>query len=272
MADEDLSEPHAPSPLTLLPEGEGNLIATLRRLGPAAPLAIAVTVLPPIGTIVLTILATSTAMPIWMKHHPAVAAPLYVVAFWILGICCLPTYAYSILGGWAFGFWVALVTTTLAYGGACAAGFAIARRVGVDRVGPLIDERPRLVAVRRVLLDSSYWRSVLVIALLRIVPVSPFAITNVVLGSVGVGWSPFLLGSAVGVIPRTAVVVWFASQLAELPLKNSWGLYVFAGTSVLVVGALVIASLFARNELDRQLASAPTTPTPAASDPSVGDH
>lgn len=228
---------------------------TLRRLGPAAPLAIAVTVLPPIGTIVLTIVATTTGLPLWMKHHPAWSVPAYVAAFWILGVCCLPTYAYSVLGGWTFGFWTALVSTTIAYGGASAIAFAISRRLGIARVGPLIDERPRLAAVRRFMLTASFWRSTFVIALLRIVPVSPFAITNVVLGAAGVGWTPFLVGSAVGVIPRTAAVCWFASQLSELPLKNSWALYLFAGASVVIVAALFVSTRFARTELDRQLAN-----------------
>ena len=227
---------------------------TLRRLGPAAPLAIAVTVVPPIGTLVLTLLATLTRLPFWMKDHPAQAVPLYVVSFWALGICCLPTYAYSVLGGWAFGFWPALIGTTLAYGGACCIAFALARRLGLERTKPLIDEHPRLVAVRRVMAESSRWRSIFIIALLRIVPVSPFAITNVALGAIGVDWTPFIVGSFVGVVPRTAAVVWFASGLSTLPLQNSWGLYVFAGASVVLLLALVIATRFARTELNRQLA------------------
>lgn len=226
---------------------------TLVRLGPAAPIAIAVTIVPPLGSAALiTIIATTNLAP-WMRDHPTTALPIYTFAFWFLGLFALPTYAYSMLGGWAFGFTAGLIATTIAYSGACCGAYAIARWVARDRVVPLIDEHPRLAKIRQILAGASFWKSFIIIALLRISPVSPFAITNVVLGAGGVPWSPFALGSACGVIPRTAAVVWIASGLSELPFKSGIGFWILGGGIVLAIIILFITSRLARAELDRQL-------------------
>ncbi|MCW2957040.1 MAG: associated Golgi protein [Thermoleophilia bacterium] len=246
------SSPH-PNPV---PEGEGTdagetIRDTLRRLGPAAPLAIAVTVLPPIGSLILIAVATTTQLAPWMRANPSVAMPLYIVAFWALGICCLPTYAYSVLGAYAFGFWGGTFTALAAYVGACAFAFAIARALARDRVVPLVERYPKLAAVRHVLADASFARSLFVIALLRISPASPFAITNVVLGASGVRWPAFAFGTFIGVVPRTVAVVWITSRAGSLSFDAGEGWWLFAIGAIATVVAVAVIARLARNELDR---------------------
>ena len=226
---------------------------TIRRLGPAAPLAIAVTILPPIGLSILITIASTTPLAATMQAHPYTAFPIYVVAFWVLGLCTLPTYAYSVLGGYVFGFWGGLIATCLAYAGAMCGAFAISRRIARDRVLPLIEERPTLAAVRRAVVDAGIVRGTLLIALLRISPASPFAITNAVLGAGGVGWTQYVIGSALGVLPRTAVVVYFAARLETLDFtsRDGWWM-VTLGILATVIVILIIGRL-AKRELDRQL-------------------
>jgi uncharacterized membrane protein YdjX (TVP38/TMEM64 family) len=241
---------------------------TLRRLGPAAPMAIAVTTLPPIGSLILVTVASTTSLAQWMQDHSSTALPIYVVAFWVLGLFTLPTYAYSVLGGYAFGFWPGLVAATLAYAGACAGAFAIARSIAAERVKPMLDEHPYLGAVRHTVADAPLIRATFLIALLRISPASPFAITNVVLGAGGVRWVPYLAGSALGVVPRTAAVVWVASRLDSLSFKSAEGWWLFAVGIVATILVIAIIARLARNELDRHLSAkdravqivAPVTP------------
>ena len=226
---------------------------TLHRLGPAAPLAIATMTLPAIGFAILAYVVSTTPLTGIMRMHPQVAWSIYVVAFWLLGICTLPTYAYSMVGGYVFGFWGGLFGTFFAYLGAMSIAFAIARRIASARVMPLIDEHPTLRAVRAAVIGSGPLRGTLLIALLRISPASPFAITNFVLGAGGVGWLPYVLGSTLGVLPRTAVAVYFAAKLETLEFKSVEGWWVFGlGIAATVVVIIVIGRL-ARKELDRQL-------------------
>lgn len=235
------------------------LLNTFRALGPLGPLLLASTVLPPLGFAALTAVCASTELPQWMHAHPYYSAPLYVIFFWFAGICTLPTYAYSVLGGWAFGLWMGTAATAVAYLGACVIAFFLAKQLAGDRVEPVLAHYPKLAAVHRALRDASFAKTLFVIGLLRISPASPFAITNIVLGAGGVRFVPFVLGSMFGVLPRTFAVVYVASQLTSLNFemedKNKW---IFFAAGVFATFAVVfVLSRLAQHELDRQLKNAP---------------
>src|SRR4051794_16136613 len=66
------------------------LLATFRRLGPAGPLAILVSVVPPLGLIALVTLCGKTSLPALLRDHPTVGIPAYAMSFWFLGICFVP--------------------------------------------------------------------------------------------------------------------------------------------------------------------------------------
>ena len=119
------------------------------------------------------------------------------VIFSMMGVLNFAHASFYMLGAFFgyqltrwIGFWPALVGTTLAYTGASAGAFAIARWIGRERVTPLVEEHPYLSAVRHAVVDASLVRATLIIGLLRISPASPFAITNVVLGAGGIRWIP----------------------------------------------------------------------------------
>ena len=58
--------------------------------------------MPPISGIVL--IGTLHEVGPWLRAHDDLGLVLYVVAFTVLGgLALLPTYAQSLLGGWAFG-------------------------------------------------------------------------------------------------------------------------------------------------------------------------
>lgn len=227
----------------------------MRDLGPLGPLVVAASFVPFIGFVTLTAVCTSTDIPMWLKAHPNLGVPLYIVFFWIVGICCLPTYAYSVLGGWAFGLVLGTVATTIAYMGACIIAFLLARKLAGDRVEPLLAHYPKLAAVHRALRDASFLKTLFVIGLLRISPASPFAITNIVLGGCGVRFLAFVLGSMLGVLPRTIAVVYVASRLTALTFtfddRNKW-IFTIAGI-VATVLVIMLLSKWAQRELDRQL-------------------
>jgi uncharacterized membrane protein YdjX (TVP38/TMEM64 family) len=249
-ADELEEDPNPQAPAEKLSFGQ-----ILRELGPLGPLVLAASIVPLFGFITLTAICTSTNLPAWLKAHPYDGVPLYIVFFWIAGICCLPTYAYSILGGWAFGLVLGTAATTIAYMGACIFAFLLARKLAGNRVEPLLAHYPKLAAVHRALRDASFAKTLFVIGLLRISPASPFAITNIVLGAGGVRFFAFVLGSMLGVLPRTFAVVYVASQLTSLNFdledKNKWLFFIIGAIATFAV--IMILSRWAQRELDRQL-------------------
>ncbi len=255
-ADELEDVPTGPVPPTRLTIRE-----IVRDLGPLGPLVVAASTVPFAGLIALTTVCASTSLPDWLRANPELGAVLYIVFFWIAGICCLPTYAYSVLGGWAFGLTRGTIATTIAYMGASIVAFLLARKLAGHRVEPLLAHYPKLAAVHRALRDASFPKTLFVIGLLRISPASPFAITNIVLGAGGVRFVAFVIGSALGVLPRTVAVVYVASRLTSLTFsfddKNKW--FFTAAGIIATVLVIMVLSKWAQKELDRQLKKSPAT-------------
>src|SRR4051812_39411862 len=74
-----------------------------RKTGPAGPMAVIVTALPLIGTVVL-LTVVSRVSP-WLRDHGPLGVLVYIAAFAALnGFALMTTYANSLLGGWTFKF------------------------------------------------------------------------------------------------------------------------------------------------------------------------
>jgi uncharacterized membrane protein YdjX (TVP38/TMEM64 family) len=110
----------------------------------------------------------------------------------------------------ALGLPAALVGFT----GGALIGHAVARRVSKDRVEELISNDAKARAIRDALVGRGTGRTLLVVALLRLPPNSPFALTNLVMATTGTPLPAFLGGTLLGMLPRTAVAVSLAAAAA----------------------------------------------------------
>lgn len=191
----------------------------LRRLGPLGPLAFLSVVVPPVSGILL--LGTMHRVGPWLREHDTAGVLVYLAAFTVLGgLALLPTYAQSLLGGWAFGFAVGLPTVLAGFAGAALVNYAIASRVSGDRLERLLAENPRWDGVYRILLRSHFRQALVVLTLVRLPPNAPFAATNVALSAMRAPLVPFTLGTIAGIAPRAAAVVYAGAGLAVLDLHN----------------------------------------------------
>lgn len=193
--------------------------ATLHRLGPAGPLAVLASTLPAIGGFALLFLFTLIGP--WLKAHDGLGVAVYIAGFATLaGFAILPTYAQSILGGWAFGFAAGFPAAVAGALGGAMIGYTVGRRATGDRVVRLMAEHARWKAVHDALLGSGFWKSLLIVTLIRVPPSSPFAITNLVLAALRVHPLVYALGSLIGLAPRTGAVVFLAAGLRELTFEH----------------------------------------------------
>lgn len=225
----------------------------LKRLGPAAILGLCATIMPPLGSIGLFAAMLKTDLGPWLKSHDLVGAAAYSLAFAILAGCALlPTYAQSALGGYAFGLAVGAPAALLGFAGGAIIGYEIAARASGDRVMKLLDEKPKWRAVRDALVGTSvgggpaeitpgFWRTFGMVALLRLPPNSPFALTNVVMASVKVPRVPFILGTVVGMAPRSTLAVAIGATLKHFSKDE---LKAAAPTWVWIVGILLAVAIF----------------------------
>ncbi|MBN2445346.1 MAG: TVP38/TMEM64 family protein [Phycisphaerae bacterium] len=217
----------------------GEIARIFRRLGPAGPLAIASAVMPGIGGVLLLYWIDPVGQ--WLRGHQEFGLALYTVAFAVLsGLALLPTYAQAILGGWAFGFAWGFPGALVGFAGGSLIGYFVARRASGGRVVELIQEQPKWQAVYDALLGEGFWRTLGLVTLLRIPPNSPFAITNLVMAATRVPLVAFIIGTVVGMAPRTGVAVYLAVTLEDLAgAKKPWWMFVTSIICAVIILAII---------------------------------
>ena len=94
----------------------------------------------------------------------------------------------------------------------------------------------------------------LVVTLVRIPPNSPFALSNGAMAAARVPIGAYLVGTLVGLAPRTAVAVRAGSHLSTLDFSRRDALGSAAVTIVVSMLVLGILGWFARRALDAALA------------------
>jgi len=186
--------------------------AMLRRLGPAAVLGVAWSTLPSFAGVLLVLNMepiraalvgdASSAMAV------ALGVSLYCAAFIVLaGLGCLPTVSQAILAGYAFGLPLGLGAALIGFGGASLVGYELVRRLAAPRVEIELESSAKARMIRDGLLGASTGRALLIVSLLRMSPTTPFALTNLLLGSLGVSRWVFFFGTMIGMTPRTFAAV-----------------------------------------------------------------
>lgn len=257
--------PETPTPPA---ETKFELSPILRRLGPVGPMAMVALFAPAVGGIV--ILSTASKSAPWIREHSPQSMAIYALAVALLaGLAVLPTYSQAILAGWAFGSIPGVCVVVTGMLGACAIAFALSRKASGDRLTKMIEENPRARAVYFALLKSSPLRTLGIVSLVRLPPNSPFALTNLVLSSVGVPFWIYMTGSLIGLLPRTAAAAYIGSTLATFDSDvpgSTTGLIV--GIVVTLVVVLIIGQIakraLARLTAETQTPPATTSPSEAA--------
>jgi uncharacterized membrane protein YdjX (TVP38/TMEM64 family) len=210
------------------------------RLGPMGPLAIVAASLPALGGFLL--LGTMGWSGAWLRHHEGVGIGVFIVGFSVLaGLALLPTYAQSVLAGWAFGFATGSVSAMIGITGASLIGYLIARWAGGDRAIVMINEQPKWKAVYDALIGSSPGRALLTVTLLRIPHNSPFAITNLVMAGCRVPAWIYMVGTVIGIAPRTLLAVYLGAraQTSDFAVPKDRWLYIASVVAILVVVTII---------------------------------
>ena len=166
------------------------------------------------------------------------------------GLGVLPTYAQAILAGWAFGATGGSFGAILGITAGAMLGFGLARLVSGERVETIIDARPVVAAVRDAILGAGLIRSTYIVGLLRLSPNSPFALSNLALGGARAPVIPYLVGTMLGMAPRTILAAVFAAgaaadgsrDLAAVVRERGWSV-TLAGVVVLLIAIVVIGSI-----------------------------
>lgn len=158
-----------------------------------------------------------------------------VGSFVLGGLVMLPVTLMIAVTGMVFGpFWgliYALTGTMLSalvsYGLGAWLGRDTVRRV----LGPRINGLSRRIARR----------GILAMVVIRVLPVAPFLVINVVAGASHISLRDFLVGSFIGLLPGLLLTVTFVHNLAEVIRNPSPGtIALLVGAGVLLIGVAVL--------------------------------
>jgi uncharacterized membrane protein YdjX (TVP38/TMEM64 family) len=172
------------------------MVGALRRLGDGlGPLAA-------VAAVAGFALAVATAVPLTFLTLVA------IIAFgpWLGCACALPG---------------ALLGASISYG--------VGRALGREAVAKLAGARINAVSARLA------QRGVLAIVAVRLVPVAPFSIVNMVAGASQISLRDLLLGTAIGMMPSTLFMMFFMDDfIAALQRPSAFGLGLLAATAALL--------------------------------------
>ncbi|MDB5824352.1 MAG: hypothetical protein JWR21_3056 [Herminiimonas sp.] len=158
-------------------------------------------------------------------------APLAVVAAYVIGgLVMLPVMLLIAVSGVVFGPFVgalyaiagSMASATVAY----AIGWWLGRDVVGRMLGPRINRLSRRIAKR----------GILAMMVVRLVPVAPFTIVNMVAGASHIRFRDYLIGTLLGMTPGIMIMVTFVHNLAEVVRRPSAGtIGVLAGVVVALI-------------------------------------
>lgn len=187
-------------------------LQSLRRLGPFGLLLLASAALPLVGSALL--LAYTPEVEPHLRAAGLAGLVVFALATAVLcGLALMNTQVLALFAGYVLGLGTGLGVVYVGIVGAAVLSFAIARRISGPAFHAAIESSPRAATVHAALVRDPRG-AFTTTALLRLSPVVPFALVGVVLAAARVKTSAFLGGTALGVVPRTALVAYAGSELA----------------------------------------------------------
>lgn len=162
-------------------------------------------------------------------------APLVYVGLYILAtVFLLPGTPFTVAAGVVFGSWLGLGVVLIGATLGATGSFLIGRAVGRDAVVQLAGRRVRAI-------DRTLQRNGLVsVLVVRLIPLFPFNVLNLVCGVTGLKLRDYVIGTAVGIVPGTALLVLAGGSIDD-PTSP-----LFIGSVAGFVALAVVTSLIAR--------------------------
>jgi phospholipase D1/2 len=159
--------------------------------------------------------------------------PIAVIGGYVLaGLVMLPIMLLIAVTGIVFGpvegFFYALAGTLLSGATTYGLGRWLGRDVVRRLVGPRINRLSRHIAKQ----------GILAMVIIRMLPVAPYTVVNMIAGASHIRFRDYLLGTLIGMLPGIALTVTFVHNLAQAIRNPSPGtIAVLAVVAVLLVGA-----------------------------------
>lgn len=142
--------------------------------------------------------------------------PLAVAAFVVGGLVVFPVLVLIAATAAALGPWLGFATAMAGVLLSALILFAIGRFLGRERLQRLLGRRAARIQERVV------GKGVVAVVVIRMLPIAPFSVVNVVAGASTLPLRDFILGTLLGSTPGILAMAVLGSQIAELARNASW--------------------------------------------------
>lgn len=215
-----------------------------------------ITVLPSIGSMILMLVIYQISP--WLQENKELGIPLFVVFMTVFsGVALIATNMLGILSGFAFDFYWGISAQILGVLGASIVMFFFAKRLAKESLQNKIEEKPKLKAIHKALLNENFYKTLIIIFLIRLSPAMPFALTNFMMSATGISFRTYLIGTLFGMLPRASAIVFVGSSLSELNFsqpQESWILIVGIIATIL---AVIVVGLVSKRALENLIIEQP---------------
>ena len=165
-------------------------------------------------------------------------APLAVLLAYVLGgFLMVPVLLLIVAGGIVFGPWRGFVYGVLGSLASALSGYGVGRALGREGVRRLAGSRLNRVSAGLARLGT------LAVAAVRLVPVAPFMIVNLIAGAVHIRLRQYVAGTLLGMTPGILILTVFGHGLVDLTHRPTAGGLLLAGG---VAGLAVALSAWIR--------------------------
>ena len=210
--------------------------------------------------LVIALSAGATVFPVhdwiqsltgWMRQLGSIGILVFIGAYAIATVLFLPGWIFTVTAGLLFGV---VGGTVIALGGAvigAALAFLVARYLVRERVQDFTRLNSRFEAIDRAIGENG-WK---IVGLLRLSPLIPFNISNYFYGITAIRFWPYVIVSAIGMLPGTLLYAYLgAIGRATVGTKSQpsvWQ-YVLLGIGLAAtIAATILIGRIARNALKK---------------------
>lgn len=217
------------------------------------PIATAAVALPILGAFVLIEFLPPLANYLKSLHY---LGPIlfYLIFTAVCAFALLPTWVMAVVAGWVFGFQLGSLLALMSAVSAAAICYLLSRKVSQTSVSSVIDQSANLQRIHHTLIGGGSKRALLVVTLLRIPPNSGFAFMSVLLAAMRVAFLPFIVGTFLGLLPRTLILTLGSAAIPNLDLSRAssyTGLMIGVAAILGLIGILSWASKSALSAISK---------------------
>ncbi|SDJ33597.1 Uncharacterized membrane protein YdjX, TVP38/TMEM64 family, SNARE-associated domain [Bradyrhizobium sp. Rc2d] len=150
-------------------------------------------------------------------YSQSIWGPLFAIAAFVVGgLVVFPVLVLIAATAAALGPWLGFITAMAGVLLSAFILFAIGRGLGRQRLQQLLGRRAARIQERVV------GKGILAVVVIRMIPIAPFSVVNVVAGASTLPLRDFMVGTLLGMMPGILAMAVLGAQIADFARNASW--------------------------------------------------